>query len=70
MNKYLKIIITVFIILFFTTVLYFQLSASDEPNFVRAKYGHYCYEEHDYPHEIKYLLYYNSYEECVNSLKK
>lgn len=47
----------------------FSSIASAQKSFVRGKESKYCYEIHDYPHQIRNFCYYNSYEDCESSLK-
>lgn len=39
-----------------------------EPDYVRGKYGKFCYETNHAPKNIKYFIYFNSREECLKSI--
>lgn len=70
MNWKREIMLIGTVIVLFSLFAYIFTSASNsQKNFLRGQNGKYCYEVHDYPHQIRNFCYYNTYEECEKNIQ-
>lgn len=49
--------------------MFYKADAAGDQNYVRGKYGKYCYEIKNAPKSIKYFEYYRTLDDCTASIK-